>query len=384
MLGLLSQHSLHKDNPVAERTLALSLGKERGVDFYLPLDLEGLNATDLPWMISSISFIPFTDWADGLKKLLKKLDSVAAPRRLADGGNQAVLDALAPIDVIQQTAESVFTNCFRFLTTPSHVRVFSRETSDTQMPAALSEFWPFHEIDERHVVSFVAPPPIHGYSFTEAERIAWREASEIGGMPARHVVSSLLRQAIRSKLLKSGLREDKASGMIHYPRADPGAELKLPYTPPQGRDEDVQATGHRHFTDGTGYRYHLAPTFRIRADMGEEFWAQLTIRVFVTDDDGGPLDTRTAFSRRRHLTKGWFNHQWLTRQLAVMRHLADGGQTLRIGEGDSLIEIDAHPFEGAVSARINDKALRIIRHNARPVTDVIDDDHEGDDRDDDD
>src|SRR5262245_39887015 len=48
MVGLLSQKSLHKDNPVAERTLALAIGKERGVDdFYVPLALEPLGATDL-------------------------------------------------------------------------------------------------------------------------------------------------------------------------------------------------------------------------------------------------------------------------------------------------------------------------------------------------
>ena len=383
MLGLLSQHSLHKENPVAERTLALSIGKERGVDFYIPLDLEGLTPTALPWMISSISFIPFADWADGFRKLLKKLDSVAAPRPLADSGNRAVLDALAPIDVIREVPEPVFSNCFKFLKIPDRVRVFRREASDTPVPAAFSEFWPFHEIDERHVASFAEPLQVHGFSLTGAERIAWREAVQIGAMPSRHVVSNLLRQAVRGKLLNLGLREDKASGMIHYPQTNSGAELKLPYTAPQGRGDDVQATGGRHFTDGSAYRYHLAPTFRIRGDMGEDFWAQLTIRVFVTDVDGGRLDTRTAFSRRRHLTKGWFNHQWLTRQLAVMQQLADGGETLRIGGGETLIEIDAQPFAGTVGTSINDQALRIIRDNARPVTDVIDDDHEGGERADD-
>jgi hypothetical protein len=54
MLGLLSRHSLHKPNPVNERTLALAIARERNIDFYIPLDLEGLTATDLNWMISSI------------------------------------------------------------------------------------------------------------------------------------------------------------------------------------------------------------------------------------------------------------------------------------------------------------------------------------------
>ncbi len=82
MLGLLSRHSLHKPNPVNERTLALAIARERDIDFYIPLALEELKATDLNWMISSITFIPFTEWADGLQRVLKKLSSLGAPRPL--------------------------------------------------------------------------------------------------------------------------------------------------------------------------------------------------------------------------------------------------------------------------------------------------------------
>jgi hypothetical protein len=96
MLGLLSRHSLQKPNPVNERTLALAIARERSLDFYIPLDLEGLKPTDLNWMVSSITLVPFTEWADGLQRVLKKLRSLDAPTPLADTGSQAVVDALLP------------------------------------------------------------------------------------------------------------------------------------------------------------------------------------------------------------------------------------------------------------------------------------------------
>jgi hypothetical protein len=377
MLGLLSQKSLHRDNPVAERTLALAMGKERGIDdFYVPLALEPLAATDLPWMISGVTYIPFADWADGLRRLLKKLTSINAPRGPETDGYRAVSDALAPVDIVLQRPETVFTNCFRFRTIPETLHVFEREGAATGTPDALADLWPFHKLDDTHVVAFTTPPVVHGVDLACRQSVAWREVSLVDKTPTRHIVSNLLRQAVRTLLLNRGLKEDKKSFMIHFPTADRSEVLKLPFVQPDGRKEDVQATGGRHFTDGTSYCYHLAPTFRIRGDMGPEFWAQLTVRVHVTGADGSPFDTRAAFSRRRHLTSGWFNHQWLTRQMAVMNYLAAGVDVLRVGQADGLIEIESTPLTGTIESSINDKALRVLRGSARPVSDVIDDDHD--------
>ncbi len=68
------------------------------------------------------------------------------------------------------------------------------------------------------------------------------------------------------------------------------------------------------------------------------------MRVFITDRDGKPLDVASAFSRRKALTTNWYNHQWLTRQLAVMHYLRGAGETIQIGSGDSLIELMATHF----------------------------------------
>lgn len=375
MLGLLSTHSLHKPNPVNERTLALAIARERKVDFYIPLDLEGLKATDLPWMMSSITFIPFTDWYDGLSRTFKKLRSIDAPTPLADKGAQAVLDALVPLNVLRDAPETLFSNCFGFVRVPDSIRVFTPGSISGALPETISALWPNHQIDERHIASFTAPPDIHDFSFDERDPIPWKTTTETRAVPTRHIVSNLLRQSLRLKMIQRGLREDKASGLIFFPHAPGGNETKLTFTPPAGRPETLQATGGRKFGADV-YRYYLAPTFRIRSDMGADFWAQLTIRVFITDKAGTPLDPPSAFVRRKHLTTNWYNHQWLTRQLAVMRYLADEQPTIRIHSGDALIEVDAHPFSGVLPVSIDDRALSPLRDKASAVQDAIDDDLE--------
>ena len=74
IIALLSHNSIDKPNPVKERTLALNIGKERSIDFLIPLNVDGLSGTQLDWMTSDIVYIDFNkSWAEGLRRLLKKL-----------------------------------------------------------------------------------------------------------------------------------------------------------------------------------------------------------------------------------------------------------------------------------------------------------------------
>jgi hypothetical protein len=45
---------------------------------------------------------------------------------------------------------------------------------------------------------------------------------------------------------------------------------------------------------------------------------------------GKALDKATAFTRRKHLVANWFNHDWLSRVMAVCSFLARGKPTIRL------------------------------------------------------
>ena len=72
LLALLSRASLRKPNPKKERTLALNIARERSIDFLIPLNVDGLSATELDWMTSDLTFIPFhVNWAMGFASFLR-------------------------------------------------------------------------------------------------------------------------------------------------------------------------------------------------------------------------------------------------------------------------------------------------------------------------
>src|SRR5690242_12835460 len=79
MLSLLSRASLKKPNPLKERTLGLNIARERDKDFVIPLNVDGLKATELDWHTSDLTFISFSEWAKGLRGLLAKLESISTP-----------------------------------------------------------------------------------------------------------------------------------------------------------------------------------------------------------------------------------------------------------------------------------------------------------------
>lgn len=122
--------------------------------------------------------------------------------------------------------------------------------------------------------------------------------------------------------------------MVYFPPSLLPAD-KIWYENRRGKRVPVRIVNDRKFGRGR-YRYHLAPVFRIRQDLAEEFVAQLKIRVYLTDMEGKPFSAAQALPRRKNLCQNWFNHHWLSRVLAVCSFLADGAESIRLGDGEAV------------------------------------------------
>jgi hypothetical protein len=125
MLQLVSRYSLHKENPIKERQLALALQRERREELFIPLNIDGTRATELNWQISDIVWVPFENWGSGLRQLLEKLESVDAPRPLCEEGREIAATAAFPPRVVVTEPESIVTNWFPFLAIPPLVKRFA-------------------------------------------------------------------------------------------------------------------------------------------------------------------------------------------------------------------------------------------------------------------
>jgi len=355
MLALLSKSSLNKPNPQKERTLALSLARDRKIDFVIPLNVDGLRASDLNWMVSDLTFISFENWSTGLSQLLKKLESISAPRPLMDRGRAAALDAVLAESVLVDRRDPVFSNWFPFLRVPEELVVFRFAKSVEKRSLGV---WAFYFVDAKRVVAFEHPPAsvIDEYELLDAQPHRWQDEELIEGIRSRDMAKSLLRRSLETALRRRGLRYK--DGLVFFPFGLVDNN-KISYTTAAGRKAPIMVAGERKARTGGMFNYHLAPTFLVR-ELGEAFAARLVLRLHLTNPDKTPLAPRSLLARRKQIAKSWWNHQWFTRQQAVMNFMADGGETVTVGEDDRAVVISARPLAGATAKAIDEAMLEPI------------------------
>ena len=149
VIALLSKTSIEKEGPTKERTLALNIGRERKVDFLIPLLLEPLTPSELDWMMSDITNIPFhQSWATGLAQLVQKLDRICAPKPIEDGGKIAAYSIL-PEKVVEERQEFLHSNIVLIQRLPEVIKRFTLQRRPTPADEdAIMQTWPAYRIDE--------------------------------------------------------------------------------------------------------------------------------------------------------------------------------------------------------------------------------------------
>lgn len=337
VLALLSKASIDKPNPRKERTLAINIGKERNVDFLIPLTVDSLRATDLDWMTSDLTFIQFhPSWAQGLRQLLGKLRSIDAPRPLADG-SQIAIDSFLPGNFLSHQPETLYSNHLAFLQLPAELlRVtLTRPMSPLEQQLA-TDTWAYHALSPWLLLAFTSPPAslLEANHATIDARISWSEVDQVEGVNAINVVSNLLNRSVLARYLARGLRSSADHRIVYFPPGLLEAD-KLFFHTYDGKMTWLLTTSERTYHrkgEVHRYRYHLSPRFRVRRDLTSQFVLQITPGLYLTDLGGYELPARMRNSRRKQLCRSWWNHQWLNRHFAVVSFLASGADTIVIGE----------------------------------------------------
>jgi hypothetical protein len=218
-LHVLSHNSIKKTNPVKERTLALSLGRERGENFLIPLNLDGVSATDLNWMVSDLTFIPFNfGWADGLHQLLEQLEKLQAPRTLVDGKSIAA-NWFEPKQFVTRKPERLWLNLAEVKQLPrDFYRFESLHTVPGEDRQKLFVRWP-HLNEGSSFWAFTRPPEeFHAkYDFEQTQcREDWNVLRK-NDPPLRHMAVRLLNECLRSVSLSRGLEQTPDGKHCYFP-----------------------------------------------------------------------------------------------------------------------------------------------------------------------
>jgi hypothetical protein len=369
MIHLLSKYSLHKPNPSKERQLALTISKERNEEFLIPLNLDDTRSIDLPWQLSDITYIPFHNWGEGLGQLLKKLDSCNAPRPLVGEGRRIAAETFIPTDAVLEKGEILQSNCLPFERIPAIVKRFqlSRSLSGIE-EQELGDRWAYYKIDDLKLMAFGQPPIRLPDKLTvlPVGATSWKDMDKIDGIRSTNIVSSLLKKSLIKKCIEKGLRVHRESGLLYFPRGLLQKD-RIKYVSYKGRKTWLGVVTERQFTKGR-IRYHLAFAFWIRQDVSDGFVAAVKIRLHLIDWTGKEIEPHIALGRRKKITKNWWNSQWLSRQIAVRSFLADGSNSIIIGDvPEEQVILSASPILGEVPMAINEDFLKPLRLELRSI-----------------
>lgn len=342
LIALLSRSSINKANPTKERTIAHNISQARRIDFIIPLKVDNIKTTELGWM-SDLTYIPFDkNWAEGLRQLLLKLKSINTPSPFTNG-KQLAINAILQRSPIKYEQEPIWSNLFEFVQIPDilyRIHFITNLTRDIRKE--LADRWDFYHISSEFY-SFGPPPyDIIKPQHYNTSKYYWPRYDEIGHRNTKDILASLLRRSLYRLCIERGLFYEENMKCFYFPN-DLLDKDRLYYTNTNGSITYVKVIGTRNFWTSTKpvqrYRYHLAFKVPIRRDIGEDIVMQLKVGIYLTDLTGNALEPRLRNSRRKHLTKNWFNKKWLNIYTAISQFISGGKEliTIKNGDGEQII-----------------------------------------------
>ena len=360
-ISLYSRASLKNLEIGRQRSFALNVGSERSQDFLIPLNVDGVDQTQLDHVTRTLKFIPFQyNWAEGLQQLLKKLESIDCPRSLPNGKHVAA-EAFLGNDVRSDQKETLFSNCLQIRQIPEIIHLFTVEQAiPNERLDELKSEWSYRRVDPNTFLSFHEPPDsiVEAYSMSKAGGAIWSSTKKICKIWSFNLASELIRKSLIVKCHQKGLRYCPETKQLYFPPDLVNKDRLYFIRPDSDLETHVLANGKRTHPSGGEYLYSLAPDFYVRRDLFGDFTVLIRIRVRLSDTAGKAFSTKSKIdSRRKNLCKNWWNKHWFNRTLAVSQFLADEGQ-ITIGEPQKTqIIIDPNPLYVNVPIGINEEVL---------------------------
>jgi hypothetical protein len=387
VVALYSESSLRDPDALVRRSMALGLARERGPNFFIPVSSTPIDRGRLDYQTKDLAFIPFErNWAEGIGQLLTSLEATSCPRPLPNGP-AAAMQTLGNLGVVRASPETLLSNCFPVKTVPAAIHAFRAKKPITAADRRqLLDRWAFRDVDSK-LLSFHRPPAdvVDSLELTTAGGWSWRDVPHIERISSRNLAMELLRKSLVVKCVQRGLVRSGEKEPLAFP-ANLLPNDRLRFRTPDGSFSFVQSVGERTVKRaGTPvpYRYHLSPMFFVRSDLGGEFTALLKIRVHISDAQGKPLPKRATASRRKKLCKNWWNHEWLSRTLAVAHFMAEGEDEITIGATvDEQVVVGAWPLTWEVPVSIDEASIGPVTFDEDEILPgryEEDDEEEGDD-----
>lgn len=378
LLQVMSPHSVAASDFNSRRSFAFGVAD----NLVLPLAVADFDATKLDNKTSKLETISFArSWAEGLSSLLKTLANSGCPGFRDATTRLATSFGVMP-GLIKEEPERVISSQFDVVKIPKSVTryVSDREINDQEMQE-MSFQWAFRKADKNRFLSFFPPPPDLKKKFAIRDKggAAWDIVTEIDKIAVKSLMPELIRKSLIVHCISNGLKFCPEFDGLYFPE-DLVPSDRLTFISPDGDKKFVGPVGQRKFwrpAKSTIYKYALSPLFRVVDGYENKYRVQLKTRIRFTDEHGALLPSKTAFSRRKHLCRSWFNYEWLHRMLAMIQFFSENG-AITIGPSGSELVISATPNEWLVPLRIDEDTLTSKEADREEMMDYTRDDEDDD------
>ena len=298
-------------------------------------------------------------WQTGLESLARQIENAGVLKSIErDVGRSIALRAYQAEPLLRDEPEQILSNSFA-AEVPEAILVYNRPRHSTRVDPELSRQWAYVERGEK-LFSFTSAPDGLPLSNKDPEQFAWRYFDTYHGMDSINLAKELVRKSLILASFRAGFRWCNTRRTLYFHENE---RKQHPYQDTDRRLTSVSFTGERTWkrADVTSkFRYQLGPIFRITFDERLAVWATVRFYVRLTDEQGKVLSASMIPSRRKRVTKNWWNRQWLQRTLGVMQLIAGeaniDGQIV-IGTGSQEIRVNVSPLIWECPISIDVEAL---------------------------
>lgn len=377
LIQLLSIHSLGKPNPVAERTLALSMEKEIP-HFFIPLNC-GLDSKKIPWQLFSVQYIDFSDLGKGFASLLNTLESDEIPKEFASNGLDIALSTFEVPGAILPQPEPVYSNAHRIISEPDLLGTFKSSHSLLRpelMIASRKYHWPVFFVNPQTFVSYFNPPLELATQFG-IQRVENHETPtlEIQGVKTINIRKNLLLQSVQQGAIQKGFQA--TSDALLFPNLGPNRS-RYTYTTWWGETTNIAPRGVK--TAG-GQKWHYTIGFRPRIMLVMDvFHCVLALHLGLRDEKGKPVDPKQVPAVRKSIMKSWWNDKISKVQCAIVSRMCDGVDCFGYSAPDGLqVRFSRIPAVGSSPTTINELVIDEIAkgRNTKTMADFKSDANRG-------
>ena len=297
-------------------------------------------------------------WSVGLTEIERQLKHSGVPKSLASElGRRIALSTYQTEPLLRSEPEAVYANMFP-VRVPNTLLVHELLNEEEEIGEDLVRTWAYVR-SGKFLISFASAP-------NEVECSApiisnWRKVQRVFGIESESLIKTLVKRSLFVACYKAGFHwcserftfflEEKIRVQHGYQHVD------NVYT-------NVSLTGERSWGSGeraSKFRYQLGPIYRVSFDDDGLIWVNLRLYVRITDVTGRPLEKRLIPSRRKRVTKNWWNRQWFARTLGIMQFIANGGSDINghisIGSGLESVSVSVKPFSWLCPVSIDVEAL---------------------------